>query len=139
MPKNHYDWPVLVNDTFDLLAAKPEGATLVEIADRLGVQDTTARIVINKMREEFGDAEDMNVVTRSDGRSRYYCLTDPSVEAEGTGWLDFNRKYVETRLATVRKVYQSLQRAAETEEESVKVRRILKSLDRLIEDVTEGV
>lgn len=139
MPRTR-DWDAMIGDTFDLLTDSPEGATLAEIAEILDVESVTARATVQRLREFLGDDSEVNVVVRNDGRSRRYCLAGSAVEEateDGGQWLSFNQKYVNTRLATVRNVYASIYRGTRNERDADKCRRILKNLDRLIEDIQD--
>lgn len=141
LPMPRYEWDTMVTDLFDLLSDNPEGVELATIAERLECDIRVARMAITKLRHELGEDSSVNVSVRSEGRSRKYQLV-----GEGTGdtamvdagYLQFNRKYIETRLASVRNIYTSLQRAAQTEREADRYRRLTKHLDRLIEDVADA-
>jgi predicted ArsR family transcriptional regulator len=134
-----YDWEQLQDDTFDLLDERPQGATLIEIADRLGVPEHVARQTINKLREFFAEdgQSDVSVITKNNGRERLYALTDATANSETEEWMHVNQKYVRTRLNTVHNVFAALERKAQSENDQDKIRRLRKTLDRLIEDLDD--
>lgn len=135
-----YDWSEIISDTFDLLADSPEGVSLEQLQDRLGVEPHVARLAIARTRETLSEDLGVNIVVKTAGRSRLYVLvgegTDMKLDDDGA-WLSFNQKYVETRLTTVRNVYSSLMRAVRDEAQADACRRLVKNLDRLIEDIAD--
>lgn len=135
-----YDWNEIVSSAFDLLVDQPEGATLEQIQDRIGCEAHVARLAISRLRETLGDDSNANVLVKAEGRSRLYVLAGEgshSLLEDDGAWLSFNQKYVETRLSTVRKVYASMARAVRDEAQADACRRLVKNLDRLIEDIAE--
>lgn len=138
MPNPTYDWSELIAGAFDMLADAPEGLTIAEITDRLDVDLHVARQTVNRLREELADDSDVNVLIISRGKERVYRLVGADANAADDGmWLAFNQKYVTTRLRTVRNVYQSLRRSTEDEKYADDCRLILKTLDRVLEDIDE--
>lgn len=129
-----YDWDSLSALTLDMLFENPDGVTLVQLVERLEVPQHVARRAINVVRDELAEDGDTNIIAVPYGRERRYRLvTEAGVETEG--WLDFNKKYVETRLATVEQVYACLVRGSKDEKEREQAARILKHVQRLREDV----
>lgn len=129
-----YDWDSLSSLAFDMLIENPEGVTLAAVVDRLEVPQHVARRAINVLREFLAEDGDTNIIAVPFGRERRYQLvTEAGAETEG--WLDFNKKYVETRLATVEQVYACLVRGSKDEKEREQAARILKHVQRLREDV----
>jgi hypothetical protein len=131
-----YDWNLLITEAFDLLFEHPEGVTLVSLVDRLEVPEHIARKTINMLREHLADDHDTNIIAVPNGRERRYQLVAEH-GLETAGWLGFNQKYVETRLRTVKQVYATLSRAAQTEKERDQAARILRAVTRLMEDVAD--
>jgi len=131
-----YEWDTLINEAFDLLFEHPDGVTLATLVDRLEVPEHIARKTINMLREHLADDHNTNIIAVPNGRERRYQLV-AEAGLETSGWLGFNQKYVETRLQTVKQVYACLSRGAKTEEERDQARRILKAVNRLIEDVAD--
>lgn len=133
-----YDWDVLASMTLDMLFEKPDGVTLVQLVERLDVPEHIARRAINNTRELLSKDTNSheNIIAVPYGRERRYQLVmEPGEETEG--WLAFNRKYVNSRLATVEQVYACLVRGAKSEEERDAAQRILKAVIRLKEDVED--
>lgn len=131
-----YDWDVLISMTADMLFEKPEGVTLVQLVERLDVPEHIARQSINRTREKLSEDGDTNIIAVPYGRERRYQIV-MEAGAATEGWLGFNRRYVNSRLATVEQVYACLVRGAKTEEERDQAARILKAVVRLREDVED--
>lgn len=143
MARNAYNWDDLITNLFDLLADSPEGKSLADICDRLEVESHVASLTIARLRETLGDDGDANIICRAAGRQRLYFLVGSGLDQslgmdEDSAWFEFHRRYVKTRLSTVRNVYMSLNRAAQDERQAEAFRRILKNLDRLIEDIADS-
>lgn len=129
-----YDWNALSSLVFDMLIENPEGVTLVQLVDRLEVPQHVARQAVNKLREIMAEDGDTNIIAVPNGRERRYQIVSEA-GAETEGWLDFNKRYVETRLATVEQVYACLVRGSKDEKTREQAARILKHVQRLREDV----
>lgn len=136
---DRHDWDDIIGETFDLLADSPEGVTLEQIQLRNSCEPHVARIAIARLRDALGDDGGANVMVRTNGRQRLYVLAGEGADVLGDdgAWLSFNQKYVETRLTTVRTVYKSLLRSIANEAQAEACRRLVKNLDRLIEDIAE--
>lgn len=134
-----YDWNQIISETFDLLVDSPAGVTLEQIQERNGGLDPhVARLAVQRLRDILGDDSAANIVVKTAGRQRLYVLVGEGVSPGDDGaWLSFNQKYVETRLTTVRTVYKSMLRAIRDEAQAEVCRRLVKNLDRLIEDIAE--
>lgn len=131
-----YQWDYLISRAFDLLVDSPRGITLDELVEHLEVPEHVTRQTINKVRELLSEDGDCNIIAVPDGRERRYQLVNEAGE-QVEAWAIFNRKYVESRLKTVEQVYSVLVRAAKNERERDDARRMLKTVQRLIEDTQE--
>lgn len=131
-----YDWDALATTVLDMMCEKPEGVTLVQLVERLEVPEHIARRAVNKTREYLADDGDTNIIAVPYGRERRYQLVTES-GAQTDSWVSFNKRYVHSRLRTVQQVYACLVRGAKSDRERDQAARILRTIERLIEDVED--
>lgn len=131
-----YNWDELLSQAFDALIERAEGVTLAQVVDRLEVPEHVARQTINKLREMLAEDGDTSIIAVPNGRERRYQLVNEAGTAV-EGWAVFNQKYIESRISTIEQVYRVLVRSAKSERERDDARRILKTVQRLREDVQD--
>lgn len=107
MPKHQYNWEELTGQLYDELAALAEraedgcirGINIYGIVALLGVKRRTAYEVIKRLRTELGAGSYIGVPTFTNGRQRYYYLTDN--RRSGKDWENAHVQSVQSRLHMV--------------------------------------
>jgi hypothetical protein len=128
----------LVAAAFDYAVASPEGFTLDELAEALDVQLHTAKNVIQKLRDFFGEDDTINLVANPAGqgdRWRYF-LTGTLEEA--SPWLRNRMRDMARRMRTETSVLSSFVAGLDGRSTDGKhARLMLKTFTRMIEDLAE--
>ena len=95
-------------EVFDLLAAAPNGLTIDELAEQIGISLRAAQQAIHDVRMQLGGRDSINVVANP-GRGRWrYRLKGTYTEA--APWLRNRLKDLETRVDTIHAVASSIAR-----------------------------
>lgn len=120
---------------FDLLVANPDGVTVDEIVDGLGLRRGSVRLLIRMFRREFA-SQDVNLVCdrpAGGGQWLYRLVGDPT---EAAPWVAYRRRSLDGQFVTFLAVVESLANA--TDGRSVdgrKARALLLHLTRAKQDL----
>lgn len=131
-----YDWDDLAMQVLDMLMERPQGVSLLQIAEQLAVPHHVGRRAIVVLREHLAEDGDTNIIAVPFGRDRRYQLVQEA-GVETDAWLRFHRIYLESRLTTLVQVYGCLARGSSEEKQREIARRVHKGLLRIQEDISE--
>jgi hypothetical protein len=131
-----YEYNALARILFDLLAAAPEGLDIHEIADELGVPKRVVYGVIGRLRILQGHDDTINVVWRSQGSRRVYCLTGNLDDCKE--WTHFRLRMIESWLRMTMAVLSALIRATDGRTIDGRIaRKLHMHFQRALEDLAE--
>ena len=97
MGVRRYDLEDLAGQLFTLLASKPDGLDIHEIADELDIPRRKSETVIRCLRLLLGGGDSINVPWRAEGKRRIYFLAG-QVE-QGQAWQGFR---VATKISQIK-------------------------------------
>lgn len=136
MARRIYDHEALAARLYDLLAAKPDGLDIHEIAAHLEIPREQADMVVRKLRLILGEGDSINVPVRIEGRRHVYYLAGRPVD--GAGWQAIRVKTMLSRLDVDRAWWRSMVTATSGRtKEGRMARAVEKYFNRLVEDVEE--
>ena len=128
-----------VGELFDLMANAPDGLTIYEIADGLGVEKQIADGAVRDFRMSFADDE-INLTADPNGWQQPWLYKLVGTFEDARPWLNNRLGDMESRLETVGAVAASIESATKTRKNSAehrRARRMHRSLTYLVSELQD--